>query len=354
MMKLLIISACHLFVAEHDLAHARRQVLHRRQLRRSASSASPLTTPGARSAPMVMRRCWLLRSIRVGPAPKPMSATTLQRHRAAGRGRHRQVLDRRQALARILVERRRGSGSGGRTARIGRCSGRCRRASRCGSPGSAPGWSRRDRRRGRAAAVITISGRCRSPLIARRDQLAAGAHLARPAGCAVCVEHCRIVAAEVDRDVAAAPPLLRAEGDARVGDPVEQRRERALELDAGPLALLLERDVDAWRCRRGRGERPIRPRAAGAAPPRPAATTAPVCASVVPGTISIVTVAAVLVDGRAGRSAAASTNMNDRQRPARRSRRRTVVQRCRSVQASSRHIARPSASLRHAWHGPWP
>src|SRR6476646_12233536 len=36
---------------------------------------SPLTTPGARSAPTASRRTWFERWIAVGPDPKPMSAT---------------------------------------------------------------------------------------------------------------------------------------------------------------------------------------------------------------------------------------------------------------------------------------
>src|SRR3546814_13065946 len=37
--------------------------------------ASPVTRPGARSAPITMRRVWLYRRNSVGPAPKPIWAT---------------------------------------------------------------------------------------------------------------------------------------------------------------------------------------------------------------------------------------------------------------------------------------
>jgi hypothetical protein len=51
---------------------------------------------------MNTRRDWLKRWICVGPAPKRISATRLSGHRAARGGRHRQVLDRRDVLARFL------------------------------------------------------------------------------------------------------------------------------------------------------------------------------------------------------------------------------------------------------------
>ena len=66
---------------------------------------SPVTKPGARSAPTAMRRVWLVRWTVVGPAPKPISATDFSGTDPPLDGRHGQVLDRRQVAARILGDR---------------------------------------------------------------------------------------------------------------------------------------------------------------------------------------------------------------------------------------------------------
>jgi hypothetical protein len=127
--------------------HAGRQVLHDRQA--SICPRLALEHAGARSAPTKHAAVLVVALDRGRARAEADVGHALQRHRAAAWRSAPAGCDRAKSRGR-LGERRTGSGSAGPTARTWPRSGRSRRAWRCGSPGSAPGWSRPGWRRGLA------------------------------------------------------------------------------------------------------------------------------------------------------------------------------------------------------------
>ena len=155
------------------------------------------------------------------------------------------------------------------------------------------------------------------------------------------VEQHRIVAAEHDRDVAAAPPaccerkVTRASGIWLSCGASARSNSLAGPLALAPCSIAMTRraaDADAR-------EDALRPRAAARSTASTCRRPRSVCSSVVPGTISIVTLAEVLVGVGGRRSCGSVAKHEDGQRPARRSRRRPSSSDGAATRRSRRHIA---------------
>ncbi len=89
-----------------------------------------------------MRRCWLIALDRGRPGAEADLGHDAQRHRAAVRGRHRQVLDGRKIAPRILRQHHADRHLPIGQREFGAVLVDVAHASRCGSSGSAPTWSR--------------------------------------------------------------------------------------------------------------------------------------------------------------------------------------------------------------------